>query len=212
MRLSAIIAGIAGIASIAIIASPNSVHAEEVKTNTDTNQPKIVEVQPGDYLSKIASENETTYIRIFNANEEVKDPDIIYPGQKLKIPKADEQLAERTAPVAVAAPAPKRTVAATTAKPGAAIATSPAPAAQNGSVWDRLAACESGGRWNINTGNGFYGGVQFDYGTWLSNGGGAYAARADLATREQQIDIASRLQSRRGWSPWPACARKLGLL
>jgi hypothetical protein len=83
-----------------------------------------------------------------------------------------------------------------------------APSVSDGSVWDRLAACESGGRWNINTGNGYYGGLQFLTSTWLSNGGGQYAPRADLATREQQIAIASKL----GWGSWPACARKLGLI
>ena len=72
-------------------------------------------------------------------------------------------------------------------------------------------ACESGGNWAINTGNGFYGGVQFDYGTWKGNGGGVYAERADLASRDQQIEIASRVQAARGWSPWPACSAKLGL-
>ena len=61
------------------------------------------------------------------------------------------------------------------------------PANTSGLNWDAVAACESGGNWHINTGNGFYGGLQFDSGTWLSNGGGAYAQRADLATREQQI-------------------------
>ena len=85
-------------------------------------------------------------------------------------------------------------------------------ASSSGSVWDRLASCESGGNWAINTGNGFYGGVQFDYGTWLGNGGGSFAQRADLATRDQQIQIASKVQAARGWSPWPACSRKLGLL
>jgi hypothetical protein len=79
------------------------------------------------------------------------------------------------------------------------------------SIWDRLAQCESGGNWSINTGNGFYGGVQFDYDTWLSNGGGSYAPRADLATREQQITIAERLRASRGYAPWPACSAKLGL-
>jgi LysM repeat protein len=208
MRKSAYTIGLATFGVIAILASPKAVHAEEVKT--ETNQPKIVEVQPGDYLSKIAQENETTYVRIYNANEEIKNPDIIYPGQKLRIPKADEQLTDRALPVVapVVVTKPKAsTPRQTTTQPQAA-----APVAPSGSVWDRLAQCESGGRWNINTGNGFYGGVQFDYGTWLSNGGGAYAPRADLATREQQIDIATRLQSRRGWGPWPACARKLGLL
>ena len=91
-------------------------------------------------------------------------------------------------------------------------APSAATSAVPGSVWDRLAQCESGGNWAINTGNGFYGGVQFDYSTWLSNGGGQYAQRADLATREQQIEIAERVRSKRGFSPWPACAKRLGLL
>ena len=56
--------------------------------------------------------------------------------------------------------------------------------------WDGIANCESTNNWSINTGNGYYGGLQFDIGTWLSAGGGAYAPRADLATREQQIAVA----------------------
>jgi hypothetical protein len=84
----------------------------------------------------------------------------------------------------------------------------PAPSS-NGLNWDAVAACESGGNWHINTGNGFYGGLQFDYGTWLSNGGGAYAPRADLASREQQIAIATRLYNARGASPWPVCGQRL---
>jgi hypothetical protein len=88
-----------------------------------------------------------------------------------------------------------------------------APSAQaaSTSTWDRLAACESGGRWNINTGNGFYGGLQFTNGTWRAYGGGRYAPRADLATKGEQIAVAERLLDDRGWSPWPACSRKLGL-
>jgi uncharacterized protein YabE (DUF348 family) len=84
-----------------------------------------------------------------------------------------------------------------------------APADSSGRNWDAVAACESGGNWHINTGNGFYGGLQFDYGTWLSNGGGAYAPRADLATREQQIAIANKVADARGSSPWPVCGRYL---
>lgn len=79
----------------------------------------------------------------------------------------------------------------------------------NGLNWDAMAQCESGGNWHINTGNGFYGGVQFDSGTWLSNGGGAYAPRADLASREQQITIATKLYNARGSSPWPVCGARL---
>jgi len=83
------------------------------------------------------------------------------------------------------------------------------PANTSGLNWDAVATCESGGNWHINTGNGFYGGLQFDYGTWLSNGGGAYAPRADLASREQQIAIATRLYNARGSSPWPVCGQRL---
>jgi hypothetical protein len=70
-------------------------------------------------------------------------------------------------------------------------------------IWDRIARCESGGNWAINTGNGYYGGLQFTSSTWLSAGGGQYAPRADLATREQQIAVASGLSL----SNWPQCGR-----
>jgi resuscitation-promoting factor RpfB len=88
----------------------------------------------------------------------------------------------------------------------------PAPPVVDGAVWDRLAQCESGQRWNINSGNGYYGGLQFNQSTWLSNGGGVYAQFPHQATREQQIAIAEKLRAARGFAPWPACARKLGLL
>ncbi|HSX43910.1 MAG TPA: transglycosylase family protein [Candidatus Saccharimonadales bacterium] len=86
-----------------------------------------------------------------------------------------------------------------------------APAISSGTVWDELAQCESGGNWAINTGNGYYGGLQFDQGTWESNGGLAYASRADLATRDAQIAVAEALEASRGFAPWPACSAELGL-
>jgi hypothetical protein len=79
----------------------------------------------------------------------------------------------------------------------------------NGLDWDAVANCESGGDWSIDTGNGFYGGLQFDYGTWLSNGGGQYADRADHATRAQQIAVATTVYDQRGSSPWPVCGQYL---
>jgi hypothetical protein len=78
-------------------------------------------------------------------------------------------------------------------------------------VWDDLAQCESGGDWSINTGNGYYGGLQFASTTWLGHGGAEYAPRADLATREQQIVVAERVLATQGWGAWPACSRQLGL-
>ncbi|WP_372476629.1 apiosidase-like domain-containing protein [Pseudonocardia terrae] len=86
------------------------------------------------------------------------------------------------------------------------------PAAPTSGTWDSLAACESSGNWGINTGNGYYGGLQFDSGTWSDFGGTKYAPRADQATKEQQIEIAEKVRDRRdGYGSWPACARKLGL-
>jgi len=88
------------------------------------------------------------------------------------------------------------------AQPRRRSSSAPAPAA-GGTQWDRIAQCESGGNWAINTGNGYYGGLQFTQATWIGAGGGAYAPRADLATREQQIAVASTL----ALSNWPVCGR-----
>ncbi|WP_225845891.1 transglycosylase family protein [Streptomyces sp. HPF1205] len=84
-----------------------------------------------------------------------------------------------------------------------------ARAADSG-VWDRIAQCESGGNWHIDTGNGYYGGLQFSAATWRSYGGGRYAPTADRAGREQQIAIATKVQRADGWGAWPVCARKAG--
>ena len=76
--------------------------------------------------------------------------------------------------------------------------------------WDRLAQCESGGRWNTNTGNSYYGGLQYSAGTWRAHKPAGYPARADLATREQQIDVGEITYARQGPGAWPACTTKLG--
>lgn len=75
--------------------------------------------------------------------------------------------------------------------------------------WDQMAYCESTNRWDVNTGNGTYGGLQFMTETWLAYGGGDFAPRADLATKEQQIIVAERLYAKEGLRPWH-CARLLG--
>lgn len=81
----------------------------------------------------------------------------------------------------------------------------PQPVISDGEVWDAIAKCESGGNWAINTGNGYYGGLQFDYSSWLANGGADFAPRADLASREEQITVANRYYAKAGLSPW-GCA------
>ncbi|WP_327298440.1 MULTISPECIES: transglycosylase family protein [unclassified Streptomyces] len=76
--------------------------------------------------------------------------------------------------------------------------------------WGCIAECESGGHWDANTGNSFYGGLQILQSTWVEYGGLAYAPRADLATREQQITVAERILAAQGWGAWPVCSKRYG--
>ena len=91
---------------------------------------------------------------------------------------------------------------------GAPLAVAPAAHAEGGTVWDKLAQCESTGNWSINTGNGFSGGLQFTKSTWRAFGGEGLAHHA---SREEQIVVAERVLAQQGWGAWPACSRKLGL-
>jgi resuscitation-promoting factor RpfA len=86
-----------------------------------------------------------------------------------------------------------------------------APAEAAPTVWDRVAQCESGGNWKINTGNGYYGGLQFAAGTWRAHGGQTYANQAHLATKAEQIAIAQRVLAGQGPGAWPVCSRRAGL-
>lgn len=91
---------------------------------------------------------------------------------------------------------------------GALAMITPAANAADTATWDALAQCESGGNWNINTGNGFYGGVQFTQQSW--NGVGMSGSPAS-ASKAEQIEAAERLLAVQGWGAWPACSAKLGL-
>ncbi len=91
---------------------------------------------------------------------------------------------------------------------GGGSTSTPSASVASGSVWDRLAQCESGGNWSINTGNGYYGGLQFSLGTWRAYGGSGYPHQN---SRAQQIAIGQKLQAAAGWGQWPACSAKLGL-
>ncbi|MFF4727970.1 transglycosylase family protein [Streptomyces mirabilis] len=92
---------------------------------------------------------------------------------------------------------------------GLLAATGNAAAADSG-VWDRIAKCESGGNWHINTGNGYYGGLQFSAGTWRAYGGTAYASTADKASKAAQIAVATKVQNAQGWGAWPTCSARAG--
>ena len=87
--------------------------------------------------------------------------------------------------------------------------TTPASAAPT--VWDRVAKCESGNRWSINTGNGYYGGLQFSSSTWRAYGGRKYASQAHRASKAEQIAIARRVLAGQGPGAWPTCGRRAGL-
>ncbi|MFD9499599.1 transglycosylase family protein [Streptomyces sp. NPDC060035] len=116
---------------------------------------------------------------------------------------AGRSAADAPARVASAHAATAQAVAARTATVQAVAA----PAHLTGTDWDRIAACESNGRWNINTGNGYHGGLQFAPSTWRAYGGGQYAPRADLATRSEQIAVGERVARSQGLSAWPTCGR-----
>src|SRR5277367_3869292 len=92
---------------------------------------------------------------------------------------------------------------------GGGIALAGHAAAAPDSEWDHVAACESGGNWGINTGNGYHGGLQFSQGTWSAHGGGEFASSANQASRDQQIAVAERVLATQGRGAWPVCGRGL---
>ena len=105
----------------------------------------------------------------------------------------------------------KRALAGTAAAAALAGVVAPQATAAPDSDWDKLAQCESGGNWAINTGNGYYGGLQFSASTWRAYGGEQFAPYAHQATREQQIIVAERTLAAQGWGAWPACSARYGL-
>lgn len=215
MRKSVLLAGVL-CAGLILAGGKASAHAEGNQTPEATKPQKVVvEVKPGDSLSKIAKKQKTTYQRIFFANDFIQDPNIIHPGDKLRIPARNEKLKERALPATttarqvkpVAYKSTKATKKTTSYKRSAPRVSVPKNAV-SGSVWDRLAACESGGNWAINTGNGYYGGLQFSAATWRGVGGSGLPHQASKA---EQIKRGQILQARSGWGQWPACTRMLGL-
>ncbi|NLV54681.1 MAG: transglycosylase family protein [Acidimicrobiales bacterium] len=119
-----------------------------------------------------------------------------------------EAAAEREAAEAEAARQEQEAAERRAAEEEAARREAAAPAVPSGSVWDSLAQCESGGNWSINTGNGYYGGLQFSLSTWHAMGG---AGLPHQNSREAQIAVAERVRASQGWGAWPSCSRRLGL-
>jgi hypothetical protein len=171
---------VSAVAAAGVTGFAGTAHADSGSTHV---------VQPGETLSQIAGSN---WAAVAAANG-IADPNVIFPGDVLTL---DGAAAGGSAPVAaLAAPA------------AAPAPTAPASSA-GGTVWDQLAQCESSGNWAINTGNGYYGGLQFSLQSWRGAGGSGNPANA---SREEQIRVAENLRSVQGWGAWPACSAKLGL-
>lgn len=160
------------------------------------------EVSPGDTLSEIAGDHDVSWQAIAADNDNIDDPDLILPGQVLRIPEPGTVPASTTGDM-TPDPTPDPTTT------DAAQADAPAPS--NAGVWDRLAACESGGDWSYNGSSGYDGGLQFHPDTWTAHGGGEFAPSAHQASRAEQIAVAERVLDAQGWGAWPACAAELGL-
>jgi hypothetical protein len=111
--------------------------------------------------------------------------------------------------VAQRPPSDPRPVVVILAEPPPLVSPATPPPSSTGVNWQAIAACESGGNWSINTGNGYYGGLQMDLGFWATYGGLKYASRPDLATEAEQIAVAEDEyhNSGRGLSPWPYCGK-----
>lgn len=198
MRLKIPLAGLA-LAATFVVCGGASVSAQSPAPVSSN-----VVVQPGDTLTKIANAHATTYTRLYDANTQISHPDVIHPGENIRIPAPEEQIPSRPLP-APPQPQPARYSAAPQRGQYRAAAPASAPAA---GVWGQLAACESGGNPATNTGNGYYGAYQFTASTWRSVGGSGLPSEASM---EEQTARAQALQARSGWGQWPACTAKLGL-
>lgn len=183
--------GAATVAAVALVitgALPAVASAHELYT-----------VQPGDTLAAIAQDQGlSSWTALFNANPAISDPDVIQVGQTLTIPSSSDAVRTRRASSSGSSASETTT----------SSAPSRSTASTGSSVWDALAACESGGNWSINTGNGYYGGLQFSLSSWQAVGGSGYPHEASRAT---QIAMGERLLAAQGWGAWPACSDQLGL-
>jgi LysM repeat protein len=181
------------------------------------HSPATYTVRSGDSLSAIAARaygSKADWPAVWWANRhQVTNPNMITAGQRLRLP-ASGHVPRWMAKAAMAAigatgPAPAAPASASSAgSPAAQQAAAPAAASSGGANWSGIAACESGGNWSANTGNGFYGGLQFTEQTWLAYGGGQYAASANLATPAQQMAVAQRVLAGQGIGAWPVCGAR----
>lgn len=157
--------------------------------------PAPIEIAPAVDLASVVSANN------------IVNPNLIFPGQIIDIPGRDPYavISGDTLTKIIGAPAlpPAPVVAPVAVAAPAALAAPVRP--RSGVNWDAVAACESGGNWAINTGNGFHGGLQFALGTWRSNGG---SGMPETAGRDEQIRVAENVLKSQGIGAWPVCGRR----
>jgi len=169
-------------------------------------------VRPGDTLSDIARQeygSRADWPALWWTNRhQIGNPDAIVAGQKLRLSTWHPHKAwVRRAAMAAAGPAlaPASAAMQSQTPSSVPIAASSYPASSGGVNWSAIAACESGGNWSTNTGNGFSGGLQFSQGTWDAYGGGQYSSSAAGASESQQIAVAQRVLAGQGIGAWPVC-------
>lgn len=172
-------------------------------------------VKSGDSLSAISARtygSSADWSAVWWANRrQVRNPNVIAVGQKLQLPASGHVTAQMAnaalaaASASASAPAQATSASSQQSAPAASAQPTAAPAASGGADWSAIAACESGGNWSTDTGNGFYGGLQFTQQTWLAYGGGQYASSANLASESQQIAVAQRVEAGQGIGAWPVC-------
>lgn len=215
--VAVILAGNAGVAAAHEVDAGDAADVADARGNLA--EAVDYPVQPGDYLAAIAADHGLDPVdgwrRLFDANPGIADPDVITVGEVVRIPAADEEIEPRAlpAPPEPRAEAPSPAPADTTDVPQQSTTAEPAPApdtapATTAGVWDRLAQCESGGNWSANTGNGYYGGLQFSQQSWQAVGG---SGSPHEASRAEQIQRAEQLRAAQGWGAWPSCSSQLGL-
>ena len=197
--------GLGAAVLVAAFALPARAEAVTTASNDRHGRSRHV-VKAGETLVEIAKAAKLPSWRpIYDLNTSIQHPDLIYPGQKLVIPAKGEQVKHRPLPGPGIYRLPEQDRSPVrTQQP----ASSQRSAAVGGSVWDRLAQCESGGNWATNTGNGYSGGLQFSPGTWRANGG---SGSPHSASRAEQIRVAQRVLASQGWGAWPSCSARLGL-
>jgi LysM repeat protein len=176
--------------------------------------PASYTVHQSDTLSAIAARTYGTpadWPAVWWVNRrQVSNPNLVIVGQRLRLPASGHVTAAmaRAAKAAIPAPLVAAPAEVTQSDPPAAAPVAAPASSSAGIDWSAIAACESSGNWSINTGNGFYGGLQFTEQTWLGYGGGQYAPSANLASESQQIAVAERVLAGQGIGAWPVCGAR----